>query len=313
MRNKNESLLLELASLPMKVSDYIDLIDDIQIFFRFDIPKTVFHMLQNEAYPPYNQQPISKRLEIGWVQDEDPELMALAVSPGSPTFTKEIVCSQDPYGSTLLHNVLVGFAYETQSHDDSRWRVLIRDILAAGPNLSRKNEKGETPLVYFIYYLVRRLNYYLSENQDQEAYEEFYLTIHLKLQIYLSELQRAGIDLEKYGEGEGPNLCWPAEDFCYWEPPLEAYSVIRIDYGPKPEDWCVRLGDPIGVVWYLGEFWEMVDEERWENCRGKSTVFPQANLVSQALQLCLHNAGGLQLLGSEDFHQLFEDKIDNIC
>jgi hypothetical protein len=52
------------------------------------------------------------------------------------------------------------------------------------------------------------------------------------------------------------------------------FSVIGIDYGPKPEDWCIRLGDPIGVVGYLGEFWEMVDEERWENCRGKSLVFP---------------------------------------
>jgi hypothetical protein len=82
------------------------------------------------------------------------------------------------------------------------------------------------------------------------------------IQVWLGNLEAAGIDLARYGEVEHCN--WRdggfGREFSGWniaEQAFDTQRVIGIAYGPSSEDWRIWLSEASDLL--AGQFWEMIE------------------------------------------------------
>ncbi|KAK8143981.1 hypothetical protein G3M48_006489 [Beauveria asiatica] len=93
--------------------------------------------------------------------------------------------------------------------------------------------------------------------------------IERSLQSWLEDLQRGGIDLEKYGQEEEEifrKMNWfRSKDFQFetWPPTIgngpTTYAIIGFSYGPEPKDW--KFEWELDTDELVGEFWELIDNQ----------------------------------------------------
>ncbi|KAM3562408.1 hypothetical protein ARSEF4850_002798 [Beauveria asiatica] len=93
--------------------------------------------------------------------------------------------------------------------------------------------------------------------------------IERSLQSWLEDLQRGGIDLEKYGQEEEEifrKMNWfRSKDFQFetWPPIIGSgpttYAIIGFSYGPEPKDW--KFEWELDTDELVGEFWKLIDNQ----------------------------------------------------
>lgn len=167
-------------------------------------------------------------------------------------------------GETLLHKIVQGMAaaHAAKRTDDIvEWRLLLAEAISASANifqLAQYEEIVGNPLQLFLFWFRVR---------NSESYPEWLMPRDYILCIWLSELKRAGIDLEEYGAFQQE---WFKLDYVPQEFPVWADSgcssqknddrpwgkLLGLEYGPEPEDWRIFITNPVDE--YVGEFWESV-------------------------------------------------------
>ena len=197
------------------------LIDDVTVIARRNTPTALLRYLQQQMYPPYESLPVSKRFELakyfhsgGWFNMPDLIIIALGGS-----LNQVVTSYRDPRGHTLLHQLGRRWAssvggrnerFHTDDVDDARdstvwrrafdsanhthpWRMLLCDTILGGSPLSPVDKHGRTPLCILIRETIFKYSGRLFRN---------FWKLHKLLNIWLIELHKAGVDLQKYGEQE---------------------------------------------------------------------------------------------------------------
>lgn len=188
---------------------------------------SLFRFLQLQTYPSYDVLPMETRFQfldtINYGQsDSARELIMLAL--GVTTFTIETLTCKDSSGRTLLHHIaewyfiIIYYAVRSElclnlyhtlgrtPHDPlkptcrfCRWRMLLREVIAAGSQLHLVDEDERTPLCTLL------VSYFTTQEflRDGKKYSTVMIDfLRPLLCTWLSDLHASGVDLQHYGEQE---------------------------------------------------------------------------------------------------------------
>jgi len=254
------------------------LIDDVDVFARFEGPKAMFRYLLQQVYPPYYTRPMCERFiiiehlsSLDW--HNTPDLIRLAISNGP--LNQEMASYTDSQGQTLLHHVTRSLAnnmgvmdrsdcetildegYDFRdttrrldpNHYNHAGRQLTREIIVAGADLHAISHERLTPLCELV-----------RDFADAYSYKVlFFESLRNLLYNWLHDLHMARVDLEKYGAVEQALHLRGVVEITF---PFNKYSANRGDfqltftYGSRPDSWTFSFSkqtDP-----FAGEFWAMI-------------------------------------------------------
>lgn len=232
----------------------------------FNGPAEALRLIQSHHFERYSELPLELRWERAmtvnpWVGDSRPLAIRTALGGGDSIDPSAFRMETD-HGATLLHRIAQGIASAhavKRVNDMAEWRLLLAEAISASANLSQIRRRFETamsPLQRFLQVFVAII-----------YRKRWYKPLDDILWIWLSELKRAGVDLEAYGANQQalfklghvslylPVL--PGLRPCLWmnDDMLHA-RVLGLEYGPEPEDWHIFITNPVDE--YVGEFWESV-------------------------------------------------------
>ncbi|XHG06024.1 hypothetical protein AWENTII_009235 [Aspergillus wentii] len=217
-------------------------------------------MIQGHFFEDYSKLPLEFRFKQATSLLHTPfshpnaDIIRVAMGGGS---IDPAAYSLENEGETLLHRIVRGLALviiQKRASYIAGWRRLFADAVAAGADLCYVSSRFSlTPLMLFLSYFTQpwcipTKNY-----------------VNTILEIWLSELLLAGIDLAIYGANEKAlhtsgaartSLSVFNNGDEIW------FRLFLLKYGAKLEDWNILSTDPVDSL--VGQFWEMVEraEER---------------------------------------------------
>ncbi|KAI9929498.1 hypothetical protein MW887_000971 [Aspergillus wentii] len=226
----------------------------------FQAPPEVLAMIQGHFFEDYSKLPLEFRFKQATSLLHTPfshpnaDIIRVAMGGGS---IDPAAYSLENEGETLLHRIVRGLALviiQKRASYIAGWRRLFADAVAAGADLCYVSSRFSlTPLMLFLSYFTQpwcipTKNY-----------------VNTILEIWLSELLLAGIDLAIYGANEKAlhtsgaartSLSVFNNGDEIW------FRLFLLKYGAKLEDWNILSTDPVDSL--VGQFWEMVEraEER---------------------------------------------------
>lgn len=238
--------------------------------------KETFQYLQQNMYPSYYNWDTLHRIKVAQSlethQRESIEMMRMAISQG--TIDEEVAACVNEEGNTFLHCVARGFGTEcsrwwdkTNENEPANnaildsWPALARELITAGAPLHSINGHGFTPLSMVIYGFLRNFGH----TNDPCT------TINNHINLWISCLGEAGVDLRQYGETERElqftDLATTTFEYFFRRGVGNLYLCVDIrfigfSYGPRPEDWHFWFSEPPDP--FAGEFWEMVERTSLE-------------------------------------------------
>ncbi|KAL3458084.1 hypothetical protein BJX64DRAFT_292539 [Aspergillus heterothallicus] len=233
-------------------------------------PAAVLDQIQNHSFDRYSELPLDFRfkraMKLNAWANPFFDMTLLKTAMGNKVIDPAAYVMQDERGQTILHKVAEAMGRDLAlSGDVSQWRELLSDAILGHSDLHkpwRKYDCWMTPLVVYI----------ASFALAKTALGGRITSIDFPLQVWLSELNRLGIDLKEYGEKEvgsqfglTPHFGLPM--LGVWESsPTEFVSVcveifvsriLAVTHSAEPEGWHAWLTNPFDEL--VGEFWEMVD------------------------------------------------------
>ena len=274
------------------------LIDDVSVIARKNIPKAFLRYIQQQMHPPYHDIPLSKRFEIAsrlrpgnW--KNVPDLIRMTLGKN---LNREVVNYTDASGKTLLHHISrrlgnANFlqnsvhahsdndegcnsdewnkALEPESHRNP-WRILLRDVVAAGSPLHVMDNHGRTPLCRLIQEAIFSLS--------KQYFHKFRSLLKI-LNVWLIELYKCGVDLQQYGDIEAALRLQdhanrsPRSNLCLYVfiskhmltarsralPRFRISKLLGFCHGPTPQDWHFWFREPTDV--FVGPFLAAVTDE----------------------------------------------------
>jgi hypothetical protein len=271
------------------------LIGDLDVLTHFFGPKNLFHYLQQQLYPPYQQFPLSERLQVAeqlslGVWHNIPFLIKLSL--GDEGINSEVLEWTNNRCQTFLHRLCEQMAsisarkvfprkdhlhvelydedldegYITKLGDGALvpWRDLAIKFIIAGAAVSAVDVSGRTPLCTLIdsYHAGSRMQYKKMLDRLIQILEDWILNLF-----------KNGIDLQHYGErekalraqstvaGRLPNLNgYTRSSF----PQPVSFELTAFSFGPHPNDWHFWFADPSDL--FAGEFWEMLEKDDNVEC-----------------------------------------------
>lgn len=223
----------------------------------------------------------------GW--HNQPQLIRMVLCQGE--IIKDLLCVEEKGGSTLMDNVMASLAesidpfmipngdeifldaaYPTTEATWDKdqiinkitiqgWTDLLKELLIAGGGLHHLNKDDQTPFLTTWGIFNHRSLHVRGNLKILHGY-----TPATRMKIWLQQLNKAGVNLMKYGLAEQKiqksGLCrkytawkWHA-DKCRWIHHARLY-LIGFSYGPLPEDWQIWESEPTDI--FAGQFWHMVE------------------------------------------------------
>ncbi|PQK14701.1 hypothetical protein BB8028_0005g02300 [Beauveria bassiana] len=195
---------------------------------------------------------------------------------------REDVRTLDEIGLPLMKIISSNYALHLQLLNNSRstesWRQLSREI-AGLTTLLHSTEKPSQVTMEALeawYVPIGTALFTILRNQtvvdawripSSRGFSQWRRVFERILQNWLEDLQRGGIDLEKYGQVEEEifrQMNW-FESKVFRQPKRwyscgpTTYALIGFNYGPEPEDW--RFEWELDTDELVGEFWELIDNQ----------------------------------------------------
>lgn len=188
---------------------------------------------------------------------------------GYKTIPRDAFATKDPFGFDLF-NFLAGIIASICSQGNKKgsdWLIVVQASLDAWHEILCDLAKdynyllsfqcgGHSPLITFINVLNLYTHYY--ETPSSAKAEVFSI-----VKIWLSELQKAGVDLEFYGAAEKAIFAKLCLDPLGNKPTVSygenVFRVSSLDYGPSVDDWKLWWVEESRYDDYLAEFWHMVE------------------------------------------------------
>lgn len=231
-----------------------------------------FIFLQQHVCPSFYQLPKSKRAElalrvtINSVPFQfEPELIRTIIGTDvleaddinygqslKSSQLKLIHCAARKLGQSQRYLQIFGCAQDRQLTCDS-WSDLCLEFLRHSIDIHSIVD-GRTLFLEFIqgYFSQSTLSPFQSGNRACNS----------AIQVWLSKLDSAGIDLVKYGETE--QYLWKeraiGREFDGWnigEQMTDRQRVIGFTYGRYPEDWNMWLAETSDA--FVGQFWDIIE------------------------------------------------------
>jgi hypothetical protein len=236
----------------------------------------VLQYLQENTFPPYEEMPVSSRVEVAtttrWhLWDNTPALMRKALRGGKDI--AEAITWTNKDGETLLHVFVSALAWNSAIkvyphsgpctrepiYDNSvcdvnfetgdnfgMWRELVRGCISAGASIEAVDLARRTPLQALIdafWNPFRDSNWSLEKVSGQLEYT---------LYCWLADLAAAGVDLEKYGATESSiRQRRTLADSTF------RFRLVGFSYGSLVTDWQFWFSNPTDI--FAGDFWAMIE------------------------------------------------------
>ncbi|KAJ0413369.1 hypothetical protein BJY00DRAFT_296984 [Aspergillus carlsbadensis] len=244
-----------------------------QSYYGFSGPEDVLKLLQNHSFDAYSELPLQFRFQRAiavntrWYCKLSPDVLKVAMGGGCIDHAAYLL--EDIDGETLLHKIAQGMGTElgvNGSAGAAGWYSLLSDAISAHPDvckISYRFTRPKTPLMDFL------TCYALSNFLVMSG--QCWFDFDMAIEIWVSILKRAGVDLEAYGAAEDSlfrsiarsPIPAVASDGSFGDtgslPSSRDFltgDVLGLRYGPEPEDWHLWVTNPIDEL--VGEFWEMV-------------------------------------------------------
>ncbi|KAL4947722.1 hypothetical protein BDW69DRAFT_107821 [Aspergillus filifer] len=271
---------IQLYRLALRFSKSHD--DPFSVFMRksitwdygFSGPSDALALLQQHVYGEYNDLPITTRFHRAMsLSTEDITPLKLRIAMGGSIEPEAYHLEEEEEGQTLLLRIAESIAVEL-AHGETdctqTWRPLIVDAVSASANLHKiswTNTGIGTVLQWFLKILAFNWQCLRKWQYDFTPF----------IRVWVTELKSAGVDLEAYGAkeqllydtgdldlelwtyvgslGEPQSASWFLEHKQDYVP----FRVLKLVYGPEPEDWRLWTTNPIDEL--VGEFWEMIEME----------------------------------------------------
>ncbi|KAL2825705.1 hypothetical protein BJY01DRAFT_256185 [Aspergillus pseudoustus] len=238
----------------------------------FSGPPPALSLIQNHWFERYSEMPLRFRfgrtmgLNTSRHLSLDPAVFQVAM--GGDVIDPAAYMMEDIHGQTLLHKIAEAMGCNWGTYGTvKQWRQLLSDAVSAHADLNK-------PSQWYTGWMTPLTKYIFSCAYTRALDERFTLDLNYALQLWLSELQMAGVDLVRYGEQEfssvrGSMVHFHLPVFAKWERPAGRYmdsirplytlvaKILGVQYGPEPKDWHIWMTNPIDEL--VGEFWEMVE------------------------------------------------------
>ncbi|KAL4902213.1 hypothetical protein BDW74DRAFT_158808 [Aspergillus multicolor] len=241
----------------------------------FGGPPEALTILNSLCFNRYSDIPLTMRfnravnLNIAMNQAPNPGVIRVAMGGGPQIDPAAFLLENN--GETLLHKIAEGIGADIsagRTKNLNEWRRLLAEAVSAGSDLNKvahyDYRADRTPFLAF------RAAFGPCAWRSYWRHPNNFTPI---LRLWAAELQRAGADLESYGEKERDLytssrglLSMPIWLDCDKEPGklrslpeiLEGLwvDVVYLEFGPEPEDWCIYVTNPVDEL--VGEFWEVV-------------------------------------------------------
>ncbi|RDW64424.1 ankyrin repeat domain-containing protein [Aspergillus mulundensis] len=234
-------------------------------------PPEILTFMQQQTFDNYASLPLQFRFERAMALSSTTATSSMIEIALGGGIEPDVFDLNDKYNRDLLDKIIVcmGVSFGFERERALEWRPLFSDAIAACTDVNKtwlwERGTAATLLLMFLQSYVR----------NWRAIRRLRYDFNPILQKWVTELKLAGVDLETYGATE--QLVHETDplldlEVLVYVGPLRSYSwftsesidvlpfrILKIAYGPEPEDWRIWVTNPIDEL--VGEFWEMVERE----------------------------------------------------